>query len=74
MRGLRVHNAEIIENRDGILETILTPLEGRDHFWATRELTQPLTPALSPQAGRGGGLAGPALVDDLVKNRQNERV
>jgi hypothetical protein len=68
MRGLRVHNAEIIENRDGILENILTPLEGRDHLWVMRELT----PALSPQAGRGGRLADPAVVYDLVKNRQDK--
>ncbi|MFM9975484.1 MAG: endonuclease domain-containing protein [Beijerinckiaceae bacterium] len=29
---LRVQNAEIFDNLDGILETILTRLEGRDHL------------------------------------------
>jgi hypothetical protein len=38
---LRVHNAEIVDSRERILETILTRLEGRDHLWEMRELTQP---------------------------------
>jgi hypothetical protein len=38
-----------------------------------RELTRPLTPALSPQAGRGRRLADPAVADDLVKNLKNRK-
>ena len=41
-RVLRIWNNEVIENLDGVLQTLLSELE-----------KQPLTPALSPQAGRG---------------------
>ena len=41
-RVIRAWNNEVIENLDGVLEMLLRELE-----------KQPLTPALSPQAGRG---------------------
>jgi very-short-patch-repair endonuclease len=40
-RVIRVWNDEVIENLDGVLQTLLSELE------------EPLTPSLSPQAGRG---------------------
>jgi very-short-patch-repair endonuclease len=49
-RVSRFANAEVYGNLDGVLETILIELTKRHGL---RELTQPLTPALSPQAGRG---------------------
>jgi very-short-patch-repair endonuclease len=39
---IRIWNNDVIENLDGVLQTLLCELE-----------KQPLTPALSPQAGRG---------------------
>jgi len=39
---IRIWNNDIIENLDGVLQTLLFKLE-----------KGPLTPALSPQAGRG---------------------
>jgi len=41
-RVIRFWNNDVIENLDGVLETLLSELE-----------KPPLTPALSPQAGRG---------------------
>jgi len=41
-RVIRIWNNDVIENLDGVLQTLLSELE-----------QQPLTPALSPQAGRG---------------------
>jgi very-short-patch-repair endonuclease len=41
-RVLRIWNNDVIENLDGVLNTILSELQRR-----------PLTPALSPHAGRG---------------------
>jgi very-short-patch-repair endonuclease len=41
-RVIRIWNNEVIENLDGVLQALLSELE-----------QQPLTPALSPQAGRG---------------------
>ena len=41
-RVIRIWNNDVIENLDGVLETLLSALE-----------KPPLTPALSPQAGRG---------------------
>jgi very-short-patch-repair endonuclease len=41
-RVMRIWNNEVIDNLDGVLQTLLCELE-----------KQPLTPALSPQAGRG---------------------
>lgn len=49
-RVLRATNAEIYENLDGVLETILAALGASGTFVAC---PQPLTPTLSPQAGRG---------------------
>ena len=40
-RVIRIWNNDVIENLDGVLQTLLSELE-----------KQPLTPALSPQAGR----------------------
>jgi len=39
---IRIWNNEAIENLDGVLQTLLSELE-----------KLPLTPSLSPQAGRG---------------------
>jgi very-short-patch-repair endonuclease len=39
---IRIWNNDVIENLDGVLETLLSELE-----------KSPLTPALSPQARRG---------------------
>jgi very-short-patch-repair endonuclease len=41
-RVIRIWNNDVIENLDGVLQTLLSELEKR-----------PLTPPLSPQAGRG---------------------
>jgi very-short-patch-repair endonuclease len=41
-RVIRIWNNDVIENLDGVLQTLLSELEK----W-------PLTPSLSPQAGRG---------------------
>ena len=41
-RVLRIWNNDVIENLDGVLQTLLSELE-----------KPPLTPPLSPQAGRG---------------------
>jgi very-short-patch-repair endonuclease len=41
-RVIRIWNNDVIENLDGVLQTLLSELE-----------KQPLTPSLSPQAGRG---------------------
>jgi very-short-patch-repair endonuclease len=41
-RVIRIWNNDVIKNLDGVLQTLLSELE-----------KQPLTPALSPQAGRG---------------------
>jgi very-short-patch-repair endonuclease len=41
-RVIRIWSNEVIDNLDGVLEMLLSELEKR-----------PLTPALSPQAGRG---------------------
>jgi very-short-patch-repair endonuclease len=41
-RVIRVRNNDVVQNLDGVLQTLLSELEKR-----------PLTPALSPQAGRG---------------------
>ena len=41
-RVIRIWNNDVIENVDGVLEMLLSELE-----------KQPLTPTLSPQAGRG---------------------
>ena len=41
-RVIRVWNNDVIENADGVLQMLLSELE-----------KQPLTPSLSPQAGRG---------------------
>jgi very-short-patch-repair endonuclease len=41
-RVIRLWNNDVIENLDGVLATLLSELE-----------KQPLTPSLSPQAGRG---------------------
>ena len=41
-RVIRIWNCDVIENLDGVLQTLLSELE-----------KQPLTPSLSPQAGRG---------------------
>ena len=41
-RVIRIWNNDVIENLDGVLQTLLSELE-----------KQPLTPALSPLAGRG---------------------
>jgi very-short-patch-repair endonuclease len=41
-RVIRIWNNDVIENLDGVLQTLLSELE-----------KQPLTPALPPQAGRG---------------------
>jgi very-short-patch-repair endonuclease len=42
-RVIRIWNNDVIENLDGVLQRLLSELE-----------RSPLTPALSPQAGRGG--------------------
>jgi very-short-patch-repair endonuclease len=42
-RVIRVWNNDVIENLDGVLQRLLSELE-----------KSPLTPALSPPAGRGG--------------------
>jgi very-short-patch-repair endonuclease len=41
-RVIRIWNNDVIDNLDGVLQTLVSELE-----------RQPLTPALSPQAGRG---------------------
>ena len=41
-RVIRIWNNDVIENLDGVLQTLLSELE-----------KLPLTPSLSPQAGRG---------------------
>jgi very-short-patch-repair endonuclease len=41
-RVIRIWNTDVIENLDGVLQRLLSELE-----------KQPLTPSLSPQAGRG---------------------
>ena len=41
-RVIRIWNNDVIENLDGVLQALLAELE-----------RQPLTPSLSPQAGRG---------------------
>jgi very-short-patch-repair endonuclease len=41
-RVIRVWNNDVIENLDGVLQTLLSELE-----------KEPLTPSLSPRAGRG---------------------
>jgi very-short-patch-repair endonuclease len=41
-RVIRIWNNDVIENPDGVLQRLLSELE-----------QSPLTPALSPQAGRG---------------------
>jgi very-short-patch-repair endonuclease len=41
-RVVRIWNNDVLENLDGVLQTLMSELEKR-----------PLTPALSPQAGRG---------------------
>jgi very-short-patch-repair endonuclease len=41
-RVVRIWNNDVIENLDGVIQTLLSELE-----------KQPLTPTLSPQAGRG---------------------
>ena len=41
-RVIRIWNNDVIENLEGVLQTLLSELE-----------KQPLTPSLSPQAGRG---------------------
>ena len=41
-RVIRIWNTDVIANLDGVLQTLLSELE-----------KQPLTPSLSPQAGRG---------------------
>ena len=41
-RVIRIWNNDVIENLDGVLQRLLSELE-----------KSPLTPALSPQAGRG---------------------
>jgi very-short-patch-repair endonuclease len=41
-RVIRIWNNDVIENMDGVLQTVLSELE-----------KQPLTPTLSPRAGRG---------------------
>jgi very-short-patch-repair endonuclease len=41
-REIRIWNNDVIENLDGVLQTLLSELQ-----------KQPLTPTLSPQAGRG---------------------
>jgi very-short-patch-repair endonuclease len=41
-RVIRIWNNDVIENLDGVLQTLLSELE-----------KSPLTPALSPQTGRG---------------------
>ena len=41
-RVIRIWNNDVIENLDGVIQTLLSELE-----------KQPLTPTLSPQAGRG---------------------
>jgi len=51
----RFLNADVYTGLDGVVETVLALLKDRRR---RSELTQPLTPALSPQAGRGGRLAG----------------
>jgi hypothetical protein len=43
-RVIRIWNNDVIENLDGVLQTLLSELE-----------KQPLTPALSPQAEAGRG-------------------
>jgi very-short-patch-repair endonuclease len=50
-RVLRATNAEVYENLDGVLETILAALSASGTFVSC---PQPITPALSPQAGKGG--------------------
>jgi very-short-patch-repair endonuclease len=47
---VRFTNAEVYENMDGVLETLFNGLQLSD---AMRSTDQPLTPALSPLAGRG---------------------
>jgi very-short-patch-repair endonuclease len=42
-RVIRIWNNDVIENLDGVLRRLLSELE-----------KSPLTPTLSPQAGRGG--------------------
>jgi very-short-patch-repair endonuclease len=42
-RVIRLWNNDVIENLDGVLRTLFSELE-----------KQPLTPTLSPRAGRGG--------------------
>ena len=42
-RVIRIWNNDVIENLDGVLQTLLSELE-----------KSPLTPTLSPHAGRGG--------------------
>jgi very-short-patch-repair endonuclease/SAM-dependent methyltransferase len=67
-RVIRFWNNDVIENLDGVLQTLLFELE-----------KQPLTPALSPQAGRGGADAVrafyeshpyPAPLDNLDRHRE----
>ena len=41
-RVIRIWNNDVIDNLDGVLQMLLSELEER-----------PLTPSLSPQAGRG---------------------
>jgi len=43
-RVIRIWNNEVIENIDGVLQSLLSELR-----------KEPLTPTLSPQAGRGSG-------------------
>jgi very-short-patch-repair endonuclease len=49
-RVLRATNAGVYENLDGVLETILAALNASGTFVSC---PQPLTPTLSPLAGRG---------------------
>ena len=50
-RVMRFTNAEVYENLDGVLETLLHALGPSE---ASSSTDRPLTPALSPHAGRGG--------------------
>ena len=66
-RIIRIWNNDVIENLDGVLQMLLTELE-----------KQPLTPALSPQAGRGSDQVRafyeshpyPAPLRDLDRHRE----
>lgn len=51
-RVFRVRNIDVFENMDGVLDTLLTFLE-QTGTCADVESVLPLTPTLSPQAGRG---------------------